>query len=74
MPVGLCVRSAVLRPPWLSLCSDRLATGLSFLAIRLSDQGDYSEYIKHVSVGFYLAVIAFLLAAIGAAIGPSRVR
>lgn len=49
------------------------AAGLSFLAIRLSDGADYSQFIKHASVGFYLAVIAFLLAAVGAAIGPSRV-
>ncbi len=27
VPVGRCRRSAVLRPPWVALCSDRFATG-----------------------------------------------
>ncbi len=48
------------------------AAGLSFLAIKLGD-GDYTQYIKHARVGFYLAVVAFIIAGIGAAIGPRKV-
>jgi hypothetical membrane protein len=47
------------------------AAGLTFLAIELP--GSYSEYIKHARVGFYFAVIGFLITGIGAAIGPRKV-
>ena len=48
--------------------------GLSFLAVRVDDNGVYTDYIKHARAGFYLLVIAYLLAAIGAGIGPSKVN
>jgi hypothetical protein len=51
------------------------AAGLTFLAIKISASGSpaYSEYLKHARIGFYFAVAGFLLAGIGAAIGPRRV-
>jgi hypothetical protein len=49
------------------------AAGLSFLAVQLSDHNSYLYYLKHARVGFYFAVIGFLIAGIGAAIGPRRV-
>jgi hypothetical protein len=48
------------------------AAGLSFLAIQL-DQGSYLDYLKAARIGFYLMIIAYLLAGIGAAIGPRKV-
>ena len=50
------------------------AAGLTFLAIQLTDNGpSYLDYLKHARLGFYFAVIGFLLAGIGAAIGPRHV-
>jgi hypothetical protein len=51
------------------------AAGLTFLAIKLGNSGvtPYTEYLKHARVGFYFAIVGFLLAGIGAAIGPRRV-
>jgi hypothetical protein len=48
------------------------AAGLSFLAIQLL-QGSYLDYLKDARIGFYLMVVAYLLAGIGAAIGPRKV-
>jgi hypothetical protein len=48
------------------------AIALTFFAIQLSDGLPYSSFIKHASVGFYLAIGGFLLAGIGALAGPSR--
>lgn len=48
------------------------AIALTFFAIQLSDGVAYSSFIKHASVGFYLAIGGFLLAGIGALTGPSR--
>jgi hypothetical protein len=48
------------------------AAGLSFLAIQLL-QGSYLDYLKAARIGFYLMVVAYLLAGIGAAIGPRKV-
>jgi hypothetical protein len=48
------------------------AAGLSFLAIQLQ-QGSYFDYLKEARIGFYLMVVAYLLAGIGAAIGPRKV-
>ncbi len=51
------------------------AAGLTFLAIKISASSSpaYSEYLKHARIGFYFAVAGFLLAGIGAAIGPRHV-
>ena len=53
------------------------AAGLAFtfLAIRLatkSDSNSYGDYLKHARVAFYLALAGFLLAGVGAALGPRR--
>jgi hypothetical protein len=48
------------------------AIALTFFAIQLSDGVAYSSFIKHASIGFYLAIGGFLLAGIGALCGPSR--
>ncbi|PZS17515.1 MAG: hypothetical protein DLM57_08340, partial [Pseudonocardiales bacterium] len=54
------------------------AIALSFLAISLAKSGlhgpAYTTYLKDARLGFYLAVGGFLLAGIGAAIGPMRRR
>jgi hypothetical protein len=47
------------------------AIALTFFAIQIFDGTAYSDYIKHASVGFYLAIGGFLLAGIGALCGPS---
>lgn len=67
--------------PALRVLGSLLALGaiaLSFLAINLVKSGlhgpAYSSTLKDARVGFYLAVAGFLLAGIGAAIGPSRTR
>ena len=49
------------------------AAGLSFLAIQLSANGSYVDYLKDARIGFYLMVIAYILAGVGAAIGPRKV-
>ncbi|MGI8677304.1 MAG: hypothetical protein ACR2LX_01170 [Jatrophihabitans sp.] len=49
------------------------AAGLSFLAVQLADQPSYLDYLKNARIGFYLAVIGFVLVGIGAAIGPRKV-
>lgn len=49
------------------------AAGLTFLAIDLVDGVTYTHYLKDARLGFYFAVAGFLLAGIGAAIGPNRV-
>lgn len=48
------------------------ASGLSFLAIQLTDNNSYSTYIQNARVGFWFAVAGFLIAAIGAGVGPRR--
>lgn len=51
---------------------------LTFLALPFagtSGQGtSYTDYLKHARIGFYLALAAFLVGAIGAAIGSRRAR
>jgi hypothetical protein len=37
-----------------------------------SEFSGYGTYLKHARLGFYFALAAFLLAGIGAAIGPRR--
>lgn len=49
------------------------AAGLSFLAVQLSDSGSYLDYLKDARIGFYFAVVGFVVAGIGAAIGPRHV-
>jgi hypothetical protein len=46
------------------------AIAFTFLAIRLSTGGSYSNYISNASVGFYLAIVGFLLVGSGALVGP----
>ncbi|MFN2518103.1 MAG: hypothetical protein ABR604_03515 [Jatrophihabitantaceae bacterium] len=54
------------------------AIALTFLAVNLVKSGlhgpAYTTYLKDARLGFYLAVGGFLLAGIGAAIGPKRSR
>ncbi|WP_375484120.1 hypothetical protein [uncultured Jatrophihabitans sp.] len=53
---------------------------ITFLAIKLVDASkipggggpDYTDYLKHTGPAFYLALGGFLLAAVGALIGPRR--
>jgi hypothetical protein len=49
------------------------AAGLSFLAIQVSDNRSYVDWLKDARIGFYLAVVGFILIGIGAAIGPRKV-
>jgi hypothetical protein len=48
------------------------AIAVTFFSIQLSSGVAYSSFIKHASVGFYLALGGFLLAGIGALTGPSN--
>jgi hypothetical protein len=48
------------------------AIAVTFFAIQVFDGTPYTQYIKHASIGFYLAVAGFLLAGIGALCGPSN--
>jgi hypothetical protein len=48
------------------------AIAFTFFAIQLSDGQAYTQYLKHVSIGFYFALGGFLLAGIGALCGPQR--
>lgn len=49
------------------------AAGLSFLALQVTDNRGYVEWFKDARVGFYLAVLGFVLIGVGAAIGPRKV-
>ncbi len=49
------------------------AAGLTFLAIKLGDGPSYTDFLKNTSIGFYFAVVGFVVAGIGAAIGPHKV-
>lgn len=49
------------------------AAGLTFLAIDPGDNGSYGDAIGDARIGFYFAVVGFLLIGIGAAIGPRKV-
>ena len=48
------------------------AIAFTFLAIRISSVGSYSDYISNASVGFYLAVVGFLVVGAGALVGPKH--
>jgi hypothetical protein len=48
------------------------AAGLSFLALQVNQSYPYTTYLAAARVGFYLAVIAYILIGIGAAYGPRR--
>jgi hypothetical protein len=48
------------------------AAGLSFLAVDLNHQFSYTHFIASARIGFYLAVVGYVLVGIGAAYGPSR--
>ena len=50
------------------------AIAITFFAIQLTDAPSYTQVLKHVRVGFYLALAGFLLAGIGALVGPSTRR
>ncbi|SHH01324.1 hypothetical protein SAMN05443575_3088 [Jatrophihabitans endophyticus] len=49
------------------------AAGLSFLAIQVTDSRSYVDWLADARVGFYLAVVGFVLIGVGAAIGPRKV-
>lgn len=46
------------------------AIAVTFFAIRLTPARAYTDYLKHVRIGFYLALLGFLLVGIGSLIGP----
>lgn len=46
------------------------AIAVSFFALRLANGGAYGDYIKQARIGFYFAVVGFLLVGIGALVGP----
>lgn len=49
------------------------AIAVSFLAVQLTSPGvAYWDYFKHLNIGFYLALLGFLLMGIGSLIGPKR--
>ena len=50
------------------------AIAFSFLAVKLTNSTTigYFDYFKHLNVGFYLAILGFLLMGIGALVGPKR--
>jgi hypothetical protein len=49
------------------------AMALTFFAIRLDSSGvPFTTYLKNARVGFYLALVGFLVVGIGALIGPKR--
>lgn len=46
------------------------AIAVTFFALRLGDSAAYSDYLKHARIGFYFALLGFLLVGIGALVGP----
>jgi hypothetical protein len=48
------------------------AIALTFFAVQLTDGAAYTTFLKHTSIGFFLALGGFLLAGIGALCGPSN--
>jgi hypothetical protein len=64
--------ATVLRP--LGAIVGLASVGLTFWALKFESgsRPGYSEYLKHARIGFYLAAAGFLVAAIGAMIGPRR--
>lgn len=72
--------SAILRG--LGVLIGLVGIALTFAAIKLTKSAaaaqqagsppNYGDYFKHVSIGFWLAVVGFLVIAIGAVIGPRR--
>ncbi len=62
--------SAALRS--LGVLVSLVGIGLTFLGIKFATNTKYSDFLKHANVGFYLVLGAFLLTAIGSAIGPGR--
>ena len=49
------------------------AAGLSFLAVQVTSGRSYTDWLGDARIGFYLAVLGFVLIGVGAAIGPRRV-
>ncbi len=48
---------------------------ITFFAINLYSDGQaYTEYLKHARLGFYFALAGFVLAGIGALVGPTKQR
>lgn len=47
--------------------------GLSFLAIQVTTTRSYTDWFADARIGFYLAVVGYILIGIGAAIGPRKV-
>jgi hypothetical protein len=54
------------------------AIAVTFVAIKLvsapAGAPSYSEYLKHTRIGFYVAIVGFLLVGVGAAVGPADQR
>ena len=67
-----CRRRRPVRSAALGAVVAAAAIAITFFAIKLSSTGSYTEYLKHAHVGFYFAIAGFLLAGIGALIGPKR--
>lgn len=49
-----------------------ISVAVTFFAIRFSDGPAYTDYLKNARIGFYFALLGFLLMGIGALIGPRR--
>jgi hypothetical protein len=49
-----------------------ISIAVTFFAIRFGAFGPFADYLKHARLAYYLAMIGFLLAGIGALIGPRR--
>jgi hypothetical protein len=49
-----------------------LGIAVTFMSIKFTADGEYSAYLKHATVGFYLAIAGFLLASAGALVGLRR--
>jgi hypothetical protein len=68
-PMGL---SALLRP--LGLVLGLAGAGLTFWALKFDSSVSIGDELKHTSVGFWIAVAGFVLAGVGALLGPRHVR
>lgn len=49
-----------------------ISIAFTFFAIRFTNGSAYTDYLKNARIGFYFALVGFLLMGIGALIGPRR--
>jgi hypothetical protein len=49
-----------------------ISIAITFFAIRFGDFGPFTDYLKDARIGYYMTMLGFLLAGIGALIGPRR--